>query len=212
MLPGTSYLRQPEHRRGRRVQADARDLDARIDRLNHRVMDLPDKLHRDFYAILLNVAAAVPDEPGDRLDLGAGGPGDALRPGGPVPPLGALSRPAPATRRAAGRARGVRLQDRPEDRRRDAGAGRGVQRHDRAAQRDLRRPRTPGPGAEQAARPLRAAGGGRVPRRRGRPRDQQPAGLDRLLLRGPGEPRSRPLLERRRRRWPTPRSSATTCG
>jgi signal transduction histidine kinase len=50
VLPGTGiYLRRhPEVRKG------ATDLVARIDRLNARVMDLPDKLHRDFYAILLN--------------------------------------------------------------------------------------------------------------------------------------------------------------
>src|SRR4051794_39454040 len=48
VLPGTSiYLsRHPE------VQRGATGLVARIDRLNARVMDLPDKLHRDFYAIL----------------------------------------------------------------------------------------------------------------------------------------------------------------
>jgi len=49
VLPGTSIYvsRHPS------VLQGARDLDARIDRLNRRVMDLPDKLHRDFYAILL---------------------------------------------------------------------------------------------------------------------------------------------------------------
>jgi signal transduction histidine kinase len=49
VLPGTSIYvsRHPG------VLQGARDLDSRIDRLNHRVMDLPDKLHRDFYAILL---------------------------------------------------------------------------------------------------------------------------------------------------------------
>jgi two-component system, NtrC family, sensor kinase len=48
-LPDTAlYLsRHPEVLRG------ASGLDARIDRLNRRVMELPDKLHRDFYAILL---------------------------------------------------------------------------------------------------------------------------------------------------------------
>jgi signal transduction histidine kinase len=49
VLPGTSiYIsRHPS------VLQEARDLRARIDRLNRRVMDLPDKLHRDFYSILL---------------------------------------------------------------------------------------------------------------------------------------------------------------
>ncbi|HMB07047.1 MAG TPA: HAMP domain-containing sensor histidine kinase [Isosphaeraceae bacterium] len=50
VLPGTSIYtsRHPEVLRGES------GLSARIERLNHRVMDLPDKLHRDFYAILLN--------------------------------------------------------------------------------------------------------------------------------------------------------------
>ena len=50
VLPGTTVYttRHPEVLRG------DTDLSARIERLNHRVMDLPDKLHRDFYAILLN--------------------------------------------------------------------------------------------------------------------------------------------------------------
>jgi signal transduction histidine kinase len=49
VLPGTSiYLgRHPEVLKG------ASGLNARIERLNRRVMDLPDKLHGDFYAILL---------------------------------------------------------------------------------------------------------------------------------------------------------------
>ena len=49
VLPGTSiYLgRHPEVLKG------ASGLHARIERLNRRVMDLPDKLHGDFYAILL---------------------------------------------------------------------------------------------------------------------------------------------------------------
>jgi signal transduction histidine kinase len=49
VLPGTSiYLsRHPEVKKG------PSDLVSRIDRLNARVMDLPDKLHRDFYAILV---------------------------------------------------------------------------------------------------------------------------------------------------------------
>ena len=50
VLPGTSiYIsRHPG------ILEGARDLNARIERLNRQVMDLPDKLHRDFYAILLN--------------------------------------------------------------------------------------------------------------------------------------------------------------
>jgi two-component system, NtrC family, sensor kinase len=50
VLPGTSIYtsRHPEVLRGES------DLSARIERLNHRVMDLPDKLHRDFYSVLLN--------------------------------------------------------------------------------------------------------------------------------------------------------------
>ena len=49
MLPGTSvYLaRHPENRQA------AIGRDARIERLKHRVMDLPDKLHHDFYQVLL---------------------------------------------------------------------------------------------------------------------------------------------------------------
>jgi signal transduction histidine kinase len=49
VLPGTSIYvsRHPG------VLQGARDLSARIDRLNRQVMELPDKLHRDFYAILL---------------------------------------------------------------------------------------------------------------------------------------------------------------
>jgi two-component system, NtrC family, sensor kinase len=49
VLPRTAtYLgRHPEILKG------ASGLNARIERLNRRVMDLPDKLHRDFYAILL---------------------------------------------------------------------------------------------------------------------------------------------------------------
>ena len=115
------------------------------------------------------------------LPLGRSGPQPVCK--SAMPPGRLLQR---GVRRVAPRR--LRLQDRPQDRRRDAGAGRGVQRHDRAAERHLRRPRAPGPGAEPAARPLGAAGGRRVPRRRGRPRDQQPARLDRLLLRGAGEP------------------------
>ena len=108
--------------------------------------------------------------------------------------------------RASRGAGGVRLPDRPEDRRRDAGAGRGVQRHDRPAQRHLRRPRAPGPGAEPAARPLRAAGGRRVPRRRA-----WPTRSTTRWPRSPSAPRrwraaSAPMLDDRRRR-PTPRSS-----
>src|SRR4051812_45121154 len=49
VLPGTqTYLaRHPE------ALGEASGLSARIKRLNRRVMDLPDKLHGDFYAILL---------------------------------------------------------------------------------------------------------------------------------------------------------------
>jgi signal transduction histidine kinase len=49
VLPGTAvYLdRHPEVLKG------TSGLNARIERLNRRVMDLPDKLHGDFYAILL---------------------------------------------------------------------------------------------------------------------------------------------------------------
>ena len=49
VLPGTSIYvsRHPG------VLEGARDLNARIERLNRQVMELPDKLHRDFYAILL---------------------------------------------------------------------------------------------------------------------------------------------------------------
>jgi signal transduction histidine kinase len=49
VLPGTSIYqgRHPEVLKG------ATDLDARIDRLNRRAMELPDTLHRDLYAILL---------------------------------------------------------------------------------------------------------------------------------------------------------------
>jgi two-component system, NtrC family, sensor kinase len=48
VLPGTAvYIaRHPEELRGSTA------LDARIDRLGQRAMDLPDKLHRDLYAIL----------------------------------------------------------------------------------------------------------------------------------------------------------------
>ncbi len=49
ILPGTELYvsRHPDVLKG------ASGLDAWIDRLNSRVMELPDKLHRDFYAILL---------------------------------------------------------------------------------------------------------------------------------------------------------------
>ena len=58
----------------------ATDLKSRIERLNHTVMHLPKELFGDFYDVLRDVAEAVPDQPGDRLDLGADGAGDALRP------------------------------------------------------------------------------------------------------------------------------------
>jgi signal transduction histidine kinase len=50
VLPGTAIYtsRHPEVLKGES------NLGARIERLNEHVMDLPDKLHRDFYAILLN--------------------------------------------------------------------------------------------------------------------------------------------------------------
>ena len=82
-----------------------------------------------------DVEDAVPDQPGDRLDLGPDGAGDALRADRAVPSLGALPGPAAPARGASGGPRVVRLQDRPELRRRDAGPGRGLQRHDGADQR-----------------------------------------------------------------------------
>ena len=51
-------------RRGRRVPGRRVGLDARIERLNHRVMELPDILHRDFYAVLVMSQAAVPGRAG----------------------------------------------------------------------------------------------------------------------------------------------------
>jgi signal transduction histidine kinase len=50
VLPGTAIYasRHPEVLKGES------NLSARIERLNNHVMDLPDKLHRDFYAILLS--------------------------------------------------------------------------------------------------------------------------------------------------------------
>ena len=155
--------------------------------------------------------AAVSVQPGHRLDLGPGRPGDALRPGRALPPLGPLPRPPPPARRPSGGPGLVRLPDRAAHRRRDAGAGRGVQRHDPPPQRHLCRPRTPGPGAQPAAGPLRAAGRRRLPRRGRGARDQQPAGLDRLLRRGAGGPpqgaRSPPPTPAAMPRW-----SATTRG
>ena len=56
MLPGTTtYLsRHPEAQPPIRAGLNGKSgLTLRIERLNHRVMDLPDKLHRDFYAVLL---------------------------------------------------------------------------------------------------------------------------------------------------------------
>ncbi len=53
------------------------------------------------------------------------------------------------------------------------------------------RPRPAGQRAQPATRPQRAAGVGRLPGRRRRPRDQQPARQHRVLLRGPGTPAAR---------------------
>ena len=55
-------------------------------------------------------------------------------------------------------------------------------------QRHLPRPGPAGQRAQPAAGPLRAAGQRRLPGRRRRPRDQQPAGQHRLLQRGAGAP------------------------
>ena len=82
----------------------------------------------------------------------------------------------------------VRLQDRARHRRRDARPGRGLQRHDGQDQPDLRRPGAAGAGAKPAARPIGAAGRRRLPGGRRGARDQQSAGVDRLLLRGAREP------------------------
>ena len=53
ILPGTvPYLETHPDPLAERADADADGLDARVDRLNHLVMALPEILHRDFFAVL----------------------------------------------------------------------------------------------------------------------------------------------------------------
>ena len=79
--------------------------------------------------------------------------------------------------------RQVRPSHSPRFRRRDARAGRGDERHDGPLSGNSRRPRLPGPRADEAGRSQRATGERRLSGRRRGPRNQQSAGVDRHVQR-----------------------------
>ena len=95
--------------------------------------------------------------------------------------------------------------------RRNARAGRGDERHDGPLPGNSRRPRLPGPRADEASRPQRATGQRRLSGGRRGPRNQQSAGVDRhvqRVARRPAEPScSKPSATRTP---PTATSFATT--
>ena len=100
--------------------------------------------------------------------------------------------------------------------RRDGRAGRGPERHDRPLPGDPQRPRRQVKQRTQRSRPQRAAGQRRLSGRRRGPRDQQPAGLDRLVRRVARIAAARHAARRRRQppqpsSRPTSKSCASTC-
>ena len=207
LLPGTEYYVE-HHPELLPPVKPATGLPSRIERLNETVMQLPKRLYEDFWAVL---QMSQKQYQTSRIIVWISSLmvlGDALRADVAVPPVGSVSAAALAARRSPRGAGLVRLQDRPAVRRRDAGPGRSLQRHDGEDQRDLRRSRAAGSGTEPAARAVRAAGRRRLSGRRGGARDQQSAGVDRLLRRG-ARPSAR-AAARRRPTTPTRASWSTT--
>ena len=194
MLPATErYLREhPE-----KTPVDPGDIAARIDRLNKSVMSLPEILHRDFFEVLKMSKSQYESS---RVIVWT----SALMVIGMLCGLAALFHrwvlyPVRLLQR------GVRRVARGSfDYHIDLTTGDEMQALAEAfndmttrLERHLCRPGAAGPGAEPPARPLRAARGRRLPRGGRCPRDQQPAGLDRVLLRGARQPPDGPARRQR---------------
>ncbi len=181
----------------------AKKLKFEVERLQESADAIPD-FQEGIPATLDKASAALPVEFSARRLVGRALRGLLLRADHLRVHLGLRPAAEAAPRGLAGRPRRFQLPHELHAAGRNEGAGRSLQQHDGPLPGNSRRPRPPGLRTEQAARPLRAAGGHRPARGRRGPRNQQPALRDRHGQRIAHESalrRSRPRPNGRKPKW-----------